>query len=1125
MTSRFTVGERDGVWADVQPHGGLAWLSWRTTRLNMYAANALETPLATPWLRLRDGDVVTAVHPVLGPASGSSISTVDGRLLVHGEWAGVRYTARLELAETTWAWVVELTGSGTVDVVAVQDVALAPPWLVRMNEHYGAQYIDVTPLRHPAAGTVVAVRQNQRFEGTNPWLVMAATDEVVGYATDLLDLAGLSLRTGQVPEGLFAPTLPSRRWQHEHTLVALQTAATELSVDTPHRLAVVGLVVADHPDATSPADLTHADQALTWARELIEPAGPGAVDGGEETVPTLLAPAALLPAQDVADLPGLAEATYVERDEHGVLAYFLGNARHVVTRRKELGLVRPHAHLLRSGGRWLPEESILTTTTTMGGQLASYLTQGHVSKDRLLSIGRGYLGHHRAAGLRAFVEIDGVWHLLDAPSLWSITPGAVSWTYVTDTHEIEVTTTAPTDEQVVTVDVSVTSGEPVRLLLALNLALDGDDGLDAYPLERTDGPEGSATSTFLAPAGSALAERRPGGGLVIERTGSAADVPLGDDAPLFADARPRGLPWVTVTTEPTTSAGLRLSATLVPLPEEVGPADFWDGVLGGLDIELPREEAHQAGGALAQVDRLRHVLPWLADNALTHYLSPRGIEQYTGGGWGTRDVCQGPVEMLLALERHPELRALLLRVLASQSPEGGWGQAFEIFEIDRIAPNGDAHGDVIFWPVLAVGRYLLATGDASLLGEMVPFYTGSEGAGEATVAEHLRRAVELGASLVVPGTHLSAYGHGDWNDSLQPADPAMKEGMTSSWTVTLHHHALVTLAAGIEAAGADTAVAAGALSPERLRSDAATILAELQEHLVPDGTVAGYGLLPPGANEFTYLLHPRDHETGLTYSILPMIHAIIDEIFTPEQAAHHAELIAEQLVLPDGAHLFDRPPVYRGGPMLRFQRAESASFFGREIGTMYTHAHLRYAEAMATLGRGADLLHALDLINPVDTRAATGHARRRQATTYFSSSDAVVPDRYAALERWDEIVRGEVEVEGGWRVYSSGPGIALRIVVECLLGLTRRGDALVVDPVLVPELDGLQVTLPIWGVRARLRFHVGERGHGPSAVHVDGAAVPARREPHAYRDGGLRISRTELQPRLFDGVVIDVDIP
>ncbi|WP_420114457.1 GH36-type glycosyl hydrolase domain-containing protein [Pseudactinotalea sp.] len=1110
MTSRFTVGTREGVWADVQPHGGLAWLNWGTTRLNMYAANALETPLATPWLRLREGEAVTAVHPLLGPASGSRVSAAEGRLVVSGEWAGVGYQARLELAETTWAWVIELSGSGTVDVVAVQDVALAPPWLVRMNEHYGAQYIDVTPLTHPEAGTAVAVRQNQNFEGTNPWLVMAATDPVVGYATDLLDLAGLSLRTGQVPEGLFVPTLPSRRLQHEHTLVALQTAAAELQRSTPHRLAVVGLVVADHPEATTQTDLSHADEALTWARTLIEQPGPAAV--GHETVPTLFAPAAMLAARDVGEPPRLGEATYTEHDDDGVLAYFLGSAEHVVTRRKELGLVRPHAHLLRTGGRWLPEESVLTTTATMGGQLASYLTQGHVSKDRLLSIGRGYLGHHRAAGLRAFVEVDGVWHLLDTPSLWSITPGAVRWTYVTHTHEIEVTTAAPTDAQLVTVDVSVTSGGPVRVLFALNLALDGDDGLDgALPVRSDDG----VTTVLTPPPGAMLAERRPGGALVIERTGAAAQVPLGDDAPLFADGRSRALPWVTVSTEPTASAGLTLSATLVPEPSDVGPADFWDTILGDLDIDV------HSDGAGERVSRLLHVLPWFANNALTHYLSPRGIEQYTGGGWGTRDVCQGPVEMLLALERHSELRELLLRVLASQSPEGGWGQAFEIFDIDRTSPNGDAHGDVIFWPILAVGRYLLATGDASILDEVAPFYTGGEDAGEATVAEHLSRAVELAASLVVPGTHLTAYGHGDWNDSLQPANPAMKEGMTSSWTVTLHHQALETLAAGLEQVGA----AGEPLAAERLRAEAASIRDEFAEHLIPDGVLAGYGMLHPGDDAFTYLLHPRDTETGLTYSILPMIHAIIDELLTPAQAAAHADLIADQLVMPDGAHLFDRPPEYRGGPMVHFQRAESASFFGREIGTMYTHAHLRYAEAMAKLGRGADLLHALDLINPVDTHAAAGNARRRQATTYFSSSDAVVPDRYAAIEGWDDVRSGEIEVEGGWRVYSSGPGIALRIVVECLLGVQRRGDALVLDPVLVAGLDGLQVTLPIWGARTCLRFRIGERGYGPARVSIDGAELPIERVAHRYREGGVRIARTELEPRLFDGVVIEVDVP
>ena len=54
--------------------------------------------------------------------------------------------------------------------------------------------------------------------------------------------------------------------------------------------------------------------------------------------------------------------------------------------------------------------------------------------------------------------------------------------------------------------------------------------------------------------------------------------------------------------------------------------------------------------------------------------------------------------------------------------------------------------------------------------------------------------------------------------------------------------------------------------------------------------------------------------------------------------------------------MFDRPVGYRGGPMTLFQRAEASTFFGREIGIMYMHAHLRYAEALARVGDGPGLL-------------------------------------------------------------------------------------------------------------------------------------------------------------------------
>ena len=111
------------------------------------------------------------------------------------------------------------------------------------------------------------------------------------------------------------------------------------------------------------------------------------------------------------------------------------------------------------------------------------------------------------------------------------------------------------------------------------------------------------------------------------------------------------------------------------------------------------------------VQRLAEILPWYAHNALIHYLSPRGLEQYSGGGWGTRDVTQGPVEMLLALGNTAAVRDVLLRVMSAQAPDGDWPQWFMFFDRERSLRAGSSHGDIVFWPVLALAQYLIASGD------------------------------------------------------------------------------------------------------------------------------------------------------------------------------------------------------------------------------------------------------------------------------------------------------------------------------------------------------------------------------------------------------------------------------
>ena len=227
----------------------------------------------------------------------------------------------------------------------------------------------------------------------------------------------------------------------------------------------------------------------------------------------------------------------------------------------------------------------------------------------------------------------------------------------------------------------------------------------------------------------------------------------------------------------------------------------------------------------------------------------------------------------------------------------------------------------------------------------------------------VRPALDHIESTLIAGTGLPAYGHGDWNDSLQPVDPELAARLCSTWTVILQTHALSALAA--ELRRPSTELGTPSALAERAQDLADRGLADLRRLLLVDGVLAGYGLFPDDGGPVEPLIHPRDTRTGLRYSLLPMIHAIADDLLTPAEARHHLDLIAEHLCGPDGARLFDRPVGYAGGPMRLFQRAEASTFFGREIGLMYMHAHLRYAEALARVGDGPGLLQALALAQPI----------------------------------------------------------------------------------------------------------------------------------------------------------------
>ena len=1108
----IVLNSRAGMRAEINANGSVRRFDCDAIALALFVGNEMEGGPANVYLR-RHGESKQWT-PLLGPygASRFRAAPASSALLGQGSWLGIDYSIALLLADDApaWFWHVRLENRNSsaqqLDLTYAQDLALAPYGAVRMNEYYVSQYIDHQPLRDPARGVLIASRQNQAADGRNPWCVIGSLRSGAGFATDSLQFHGLSSRCGGTPAGL-AGELASRRLQHEHSMAVIRDAALRLEPGASAAAGFFGSYVAHHPQATSAADLARVGEtlALAQAAPVIIGSTPAAAPSGA----TLFTTAPLLNGRDLdtEELSALFAPPWRHQEfgEDGRRwSFFHGDADHVVLRAKELQVQRPHGHLLRSGRHLTPDESALTSTCWMSGVFHSLLTQGHVSINRLLSTVRSYLGLFRSHGLRVFVDSGDGWQLLHVPSAFEMSPDTCRWIYRHDQGVIEVRCEARSEPQLLTLSIRVLSGRAIRVLITHHVALNGDDGSTPGPvLWRRQGAD-----IIVVPApGSEIGSRFPDGSFRIVADAGTEFERVGGDELLFIDGHSRQQPYLCLLSGPSRSIGLQIQGHLIAPATQAPlrvPSDQ------PLIPTLPMSIASTAPAA-ERLRQLAEILPWYTHNALVHYLSPRGLEQYSGGGWGTRDVCQGPVEMLLALGQVSAVRDILIRVMSNQNLDGDWPQWFMFFERERNIRAGDSHGDIVFWPLLVLGEYLVASADVAILDLRLPFFDarGAQAAEQASVWQHVERALALIEKRVIAGTALASYGHGDWNDSLQPADPALREHMCSAWTVTLHAKTLAALARGLRVLGREP-------QATRLDSWAARVRQDFQRLLLVDGVIAGYAIFGDGG-VVRYLLHPSDDTTGVHYSVLAMLHAIQEDMLSPAQVRAHLKLIDRHLSGPDGVRLFDCPMPYHGGPQRIFQRAESATFFGREIGLMYMHAHLRYAQALAHVGDARGFFDALCQANPIGIRALVPSATARQANCYYSSSDAAFDDRYQASSEYLRISQGAVNLDGGWRVYSSGAGIALGLLVRCLLGLNCESQRLRVDPVMPAALDGLRVQTLLLERPIDVSYRVGTAGCGVTRIELNGQALSFEREPNAHRPGAALVAMATVRGRLDSG--------
>jgi cellobiose phosphorylase len=1081
--------------------------------------------------RRRGGPDGTVEHaPLTGSASGFALST-DGEVIT---WTGraLGADARVTLRPGTTAagvtWSVRLAPLPTdgrqhdapgdeYDLVLVQDLGLANPTTIRTNTLYTSHYVTHRVLTGTDA-PVAAVASRQTMART-PELPLAVTGWVGGARgalTDAFDLVDPAARADGRPRMLGTWQWPTSVRQYEQSVVAL--TSTPFPLDGPVERTAFCRVT---PDYQGPLD-----DALTTLGVPDTSGSTGSAAAPAVPPRSLLADALPLAGDDpapaqLAPLVGRA----VERDENGTALSWFGPRdaeapdEHTVTGAKERLVERSHGAILLSADALDPATTHLTATTWAPGVFVSHVAYGNTNLHRVFGIHADPLNQAHSHGVRVLVRERGTspWQVLTVPSLWHSDLGRTRWTYQVLGGTVVVTT-------------AIASGSP-----ALIMTLQTDLDLDALVTLEVDRDDTDWQAACPDPSTVTLRADGHRAAYAIGGTGTWSD-----DAVLWSDGASRDEDLLVL--HPERADGLRLTITAgddlpaaTALLDEVeatestagAPAlpDRWAAdhraAVGLLTrhLDLPDE------GALGEFGL---ALPWFAHDAMVHVLAPHGLEQASGAAWGTRDVCQGPFEFALAFGHLDACRDLLTRIFAHQVPSGDWPQWFMYDEYSQIhAP--DSHGDVIVWPLVALGEYLAATGDVALLEEELPFLE-AEGEGPAPVTEHLRRVLDHLDAHHVAGTVLPAYAHGDWDDTLQPADDSLRETMASTWTTALLAGAARDLAAQFTGSGTPTSGAVAELR-DRFARIGEELTAEVTGPLLTDGLMPGFVRVDDGAR--VPLIHPRDESSGLHHRLISLTQPVQSGLLDAEAAGTQIDAVRSHLLYGDGAHLMDHPVAWHEGIATMFKRAEQSAFFGREVGLMYTHAHLRWAETLAALG-DREALPELLRISPIGVRDRLGErALPRQRNVYYSSSDAVFATRDEASACWDEVVAGTRPVAGGWRIYSSGPGITLRILVQDLLGWRIHRDEVVVDPLLPAGQDRLEYSVDgLGGSTLDVHVHIMEQpaqDEDPSSerdgssgragvprpmairsVQVDGRPLSGRRVQGPYRDRGVALPASAL---------------